>query len=491
MAEYPHLPVLRAGREYASLDQVELRDHRLAADSEPIAVVSQANSGIIKRDMKRASQRAAKLRAMPMAELLERITNASRIFLEDELPLGSEEGASSQTPEQYVAALSATSGLPHTLCRKNMQKVAGVMRDIRIVLKGLMRGMDPAVLDDGLGMHDGVPVWYVPNTEALGAVLPSNSPGVHSLWVPAIALKTPVILKPGREEPWTPMRIARAMIAAGIPEEAFSLYPTDHEGARAVIDGCGRVLLFGDSKTTAPYQGNPAVETHGPGRSKVLLGADQSPHWREHLDVMIASVSDNGGRSCINASAIYVHSHAEEIAEALAEALGSIEARSASDPEARLAAFANPAFAASMDAAITTGVEGGGAKDLSAAHRGSKRLVEKDGATYLLPTVVHCESLEHPLANTEYLFPFTSVVEVPQDEMLAGIGPTLVLTAITRDPDFIAGLTASRGIQRLNIGPLPTSHVHWDQPHEGNLFEFLYSRRALQRDGAWISGGEE
>ena len=34
--------------------------------------------------------------------------------------------------------------------------------------------------------------------------------------------------------------------------------------------------------------------------------------------------------------------------------------------------------------------------------------------------------------------------------------------------------------QRLNLGRLPTAHVEWNQPHEGNLFEFLYHRRAIQ-----------
>ena len=32
----------------------------------------------------------------------------------------------------------------------------------------------------------------------------------------------------------------------------------------------------------------------------------------------------------------------------------------------------------------------------------------------------------------------------------------------------------------LLIGALPTWQVSWDQPHEGNLFEHLYARRALQ-----------
>jgi hypothetical protein len=28
---------------------------------------------------------------------------------------------------------------------------------------------------------------------------------------------------------------------------------------------------------------------------------------------------------------------------------------------------------------------------------------------------------------------------------------------------------------------MPTCQVQWEQPHEGNLFEFLYHRRAIQR----------
>jgi hypothetical protein len=39
---------------------------------------------------------------------------------------------------------------------------------------------------------------------------------------------------------------------------------------------------------------------------------------------------------------------------------------------------------------------------------------------------------------------------------------------------------SSPHIDRLNIGALPTNQVSWDQPHEGNLFEHLYARRAFQ-----------
>ena len=95
--------------------------------------------------------------------------------------------------------------------------------------------------------------------------------------------------------------------------------------------------------------------------------------------------------------------------------------------------------------------------------------------------MIHAPDWQHPLANTEYLFPFAAVVEVAQEEMVARIGPTLVATALTEDEHLTCQLLAAPHIERLNLGPIPTHQIAWDQPHEGNLFDFLYQQRALQR----------
>ena len=63
--------------------------------------------------------------------------------------------------------------------------------------------------------------------------------------------------------------------------------------------------------------------------------------------------------------------------------------------------------------------------------------------------------------------------------MLRQIGPSLAVTAITKDPAFIEQLLESPLIERLNLGPISTLNISWDQPHEGNLFDFLYKRRSL------------
>jgi hypothetical protein len=466
----PHIPALRRGRAYESLDQNNIVDCR---SGEVLATLSQVNAGIVRKDLARISEGRAALKKIPVARLLEICAQTGEQFLKGTLPLG---GGATQTPGQYVESLSASSGLPHVMVRRNMAKIHAALTNMPGILNGLTRGLDLSVLDKGYGER----VCFYPVSQSLGLIMPSNSPAVNSLWLPAIALKIPVVIKPGREEPWTPFRLIQAFVAAGCPAEAFGFYPTDHEGASEVMRGCARALIFGDKNTTSAYANNPAIQIHGPGYSKILIGEDQIERWPEFIDLLVSSISDNGGRSCINASAVVVPKYADEIADALARKLGPVAPLPAADENARLAGFANPKMADFIDGAIEEGLQTPGARDVTAAFREGPRKVRFEGGVYLRPTIVLCESFAHPLANREFLCPYASVVTVPQAAMLEKIGPSLAVTAITRDEAFIAQLVESPLIERLNIGPISTMTVSWDQPHEGNMFEFLYKRRALE-----------
>jgi acyl-CoA reductase-like NAD-dependent aldehyde dehydrogenase len=448
-----------------------------------VVELSQANAGLVRRDLLDEAQAAmrASLDAFSVAQLIEISKRAAESFVGDTLPAGD----TAQDPEDYVRQLSATTGLPHVLVRRNMEKVRSVLAEVGTMLAGLTRNLDLDVLDRGLGEAQGHALSFVQRSPTLGVVLPSNSPGVHSLWAPTLALKTALVLKPGTAEPWTPYRLIQAFIKAGAPPAAFGFYPTDHAGAGEVLRRCGRGIVFGDVATTRPWLNDPRVEVHGPGYSKVLLGPDAAADWRSHLEVMESSVANNGGRSCVNASGIWTTAHAREIAEALAERLADVRPRAEDDPEALLAPFANPDVARRISAMIDRDLQAPGAEDVSARHRGPERLVEWEGATYLLPTIVLCETAEHPLANREFLFPFASVVPVRVGELPSALGPTLATTAITADPALLGRIVASPLLHRLNLGAVPTWQVSWDQPHEGNLFEHLYHRRAVQgRPGA-------
>ena len=361
-----------------------------------------------------------------------------------------------------------------------MKKLRFVLDHLDEILISLTRRLDPDILSRGYGEEDGVMRSYQATTPVLGMVLPSNSPGVHSLWLPIIPLQIGLVLKPGPQEPWTPWRMVQAFFEAGIPRESISLYPGLGDVGAAVLNHCPRSLIFGGTATVDQYAGHPGVQVHGPGFSKILIGEDEVDNWEQHLDLMVDSVLVNSGRSCINCSGIWAPRHTKEIAQALAERLGPVAPRPPDDPEAALAAFTVPGQAKAISADIDGVVAESGVEELTAAFHDDGRLVERERCDYLRPTVLHCASPDVAAAKKEYMFPFVTVVECPQSKMLGAIGSTLVATAITKDAGFRQVLLDARNIDRLNVGPIPTIKLNWLQPHEGNIVDFLFRPRAFQ-----------
>ncbi|MDB5297683.1 MAG: mmsA [Phycisphaerales bacterium] len=467
-----HIPILRHGQPYESVDKVEIVHH---ATGEPVAQVSQANAGLIARDIKRMDHDV--LESFKVKELIAMCRRAADVFLNGTVDIGGEP----QDFDGYVKALSSTTGMPYAYCRTNARKIHRTLDEIDVILAGLTRGFDLSILDRGFGDDEGRMLSWYREARTFGAILPSNSPGVHSLWMPAVALKTPVVLKPGREEPWSPLRIIQSFIAAGFPAAAFGFYPTSHGGSSTILTEVDRAMLFGDASTTKAWAHDSRVELHGPGWSKVILGEDAADEWEKYVDLMAASIAANGGRSCINASAVYTPKNADKIAEALAQKLKTVAALPAEDPNAQVAAFANPAMAERMNAAVDAGLAVAGAEDVTQRVRGTPRLVKQGRLAWLLPTIIRCDR-DHPLATREYLFPYAAVVECPAAEIPDAIGQTLVGTVVSKDRKFVRACMAAGHIDRLNVGPIETFKLSWDQPHEGNLFNLLYRQRAFQID---------
>jgi acyl-CoA reductase-like NAD-dependent aldehyde dehydrogenase len=447
------------------------------ATGEVLAEVSRSNAGLVERDMRHARRAREVLREHSVADLIKTVKKAADLYMEAELPLGD----GTQTPDQFARMQSATTGLPEHMCRFNMKKNHFVLHQMDRILDCLTRGLDVNILARGYGVEArGVPVSYQAQTPVLGMVLPSNSPGVHTLWLPIIPLQIGLVLKPGPQEPWTPYRMAQAFVQAGVPKQAIAIYPGLGDVGAAVLNGWPRSLIFGGTATVEQYKGTPRVQAHGPGFSKILLGDDVVDNWPKYLDLMVDSVLLNSGRGCINCSGIWASRHARAIAEALAERMGPVEPLPPEDPKAALAAFTVPKQADAISADIDNDLNAAGVHDLTAKY--GPRLVKKERCDYLRPTVILCDSPEPAIARKEYMFPFVTVVQCPQEKMLEAIGPTLVCSAITEDKKFQRALLDATHIDRLNIGPIPTIQLNWLQPHEGNIVDFLFRARAFQFD---------
>ena len=304
-----NLPILRWGQAYTSLEQ----DHVIHfLTGETLARVSQANPGLLGRDMRHAQRARDVLTEIPIPELIGIMKKAADLYLSDVLPMG--DGA--QSPDDFARQQSASTGLPEHLCKANMKKNHFVLSNMDRILDALTRGLDLGILTRGYGVESrGVTVSYQSQAPVLGLVLPSNSPGVHTLWLPVIPMQVGLVLKPGPQEPWTPYRMAAAFFEAGVPREAISIYPGLGDIGAEVVRRTRRSLIFGGTATVERYKGDPRVQVHGPGFSKILLGDDVVDHWETYLDVMADSIFANSGRGCINCSGIWASRHTREIAK--------------------------------------------------------------------------------------------------------------------------------------------------------------------------------
>src|SRR3954462_4582542 len=114
----PHIPVLRRGRPYESLDKITVVDHRTG---EAKAEVSTVNAGIIRKDLQRIGESRAALKKFTVAQLMDICVKAGDLFLNGTLPLGDK--GHTQSPQDYIETLSLTSGLPHVMVKRNMSKI--------------------------------------------------------------------------------------------------------------------------------------------------------------------------------------------------------------------------------------------------------------------------------------------------------------------------------------------------------------------------------
>src|SRR6266404_1222168 len=334
-----NIPIVRWGQPYTSLDTDEVV-HFITGET--LARVSQANTGLLGRDMRLAERARNVLTEIPVSELIAMMKKAADLYLNATLPMGD----GSQTPDDFARQQSASTGLPEHMCKANMSKNHFVLSNMDKILDSLTRGLDLNILTRGYGIESrGVTVSYQAQAPVLGLVLPSNSPGVHTLWLPVIPMQIGLLLKPGPQEPWTPCRMAAAFTEAGVPKEAIAIYPGGGEMGAEVVRRSNRTMIFGGTPTVERYRGDTRVQVHGPGFTKILLGDDVVDEWVKYLDVMVDSVFLNSGRGCINCSGVWASRHTKEIAAALAKKIGPAEALPPEDPKAGLAAFTIPGAA--------------------------------------------------------------------------------------------------------------------------------------------------
>ncbi|MGI5458715.1 aldehyde dehydrogenase family protein [Streptomyces sp. CA-249302] len=378
-------------------------------------------------------------------------------------------------PDAYRESVSRCSGLPVSVVRAATDIVAEAAAQAAATV---LAARPQAAATD----------WREPSTRGGGAVwtrrgevfavhAAGNHPGVHALWLEALAMGYRVVVRPSRREPFTPHRLVAALREAGFGDDQVALTPTDHTVADTLVSGADLALVYGGDDVVRKYAGHHTVLPQGPGRAKILVtGGD----WRPHLDVIVDSVADEGGTACVNATAVLVEggpAEAAALADAIAARLAAIPSRPPQDPEAVLPV--QPLAAArAVEGYLLKAARG------ATAHLGGDGIVDElgDGSAVLRPAVFRLDRADAPQTGVELGFPCVWVAPWTRADGIAPLRHTLVLTAITDDEQLVGRLVDEPTISNVHIGDHPTYRMRPGLPHDRYLAEFLMRTKTVIRD---------
>nr|WP_205267566.1 aldehyde dehydrogenase family protein [Mycolicibacterium sphagni] len=442
------LPGLGPSGEYRSRKREVVTDTAGA----PVAELSIAPPLYIARAM--ATQR--KTKPLPADQRVAALRKAGAVFATST--------AAGLDFESYVQVASRVSGLPIAVTRVQAREVSEA---VGTAFGALQPARPVGAVPDWETVQPGqaTAIWSR-RGELFGVHASGNAPGVHGLWPQALALGYRVAVRPSRREPFTAHRLVAALREAGFREDDVCYLPTDHAGADEIIASADLALVYGGSDVAAKYGGDGRVFVNGPGRTKILLTAEQD--WRDHLDVIVDSIARLGGMACVNTTAVLVEGDAAPLAEAIAERLSAIEALPPDDERAILptqaieSARAVAAFVAARSAGTT-------------ALLGADQIVADlgDGRAALRPAVHVLTDLDTEKLNTELAFPCVWIASWQRTDGIGPLRDSLVVSAITEDDGLVDALLDEPSIANVYRGPVPTYYTATGLPHDGFLADFL------------------
>jgi acyl-CoA reductase-like NAD-dependent aldehyde dehydrogenase len=308
-----------------------------------------------------------------------------------------------------------------------------------------------------------------------GVHAPGNHPGVHGIWLEALALGYRVAVRPSRRDPFTPHRLISALRSTGFGDDQVVLLPTGYDIADEILRGADLAMAYGGEEVMRKYAAVSTMLPQGPGRSKILLlaGAD----GRDHLDMIVDSISNEGGRACVNATAVFVEGDPAPIAEAIAERLAAIPSLPPEDGNAVLPVVPL-ADARKLEQYLFAKAAG------TTPWLGGDGIVDElgDGSAALRPAVHQLDRSDAPQAGIELPFPCVWVAPWARETGIEPLKDTLVLTAVTHDENLLDELLDEPTISNVYVGDHPTYWMAPGVPHDGYLADFLMRTKAVIRD---------
>jgi len=400
------------------------------------------------------------LAALPVRELLARLADAGRRF--EDLGPGT---AGLENRDSYLERVARATGYPVGWAGVSAHWLGYGLRHAGEALRAQSPTGGLAVYDDGTYVRErDVGLMFTPRVRCLGCAMPGNDPAAYAWPLLALAMKLPVLIRPSDRDPFTPLRLARALRAAGVPESAVHVLPGERSLGDVLVRESDHGLAFGGADAVAPYRDDPAVQAYGPGRSLAVVGREPTD---ADVDTLARGVVRAGGRTCFNLSRVVAVGDCDPdaLADRLAERLlERTTTGSVLEPATDLPAFPNRERGEQVAAAADRG------EDVTARHRQGSRRWSDDEGVRLGPTVVRVE--ESP---PELPFPFVGVTgrSVGEPRAFVDALAPAYLGVVLGAPAVERAMARSPTVRKVYGGRYPAS-VDLRETHEEYLTAVCY-----------------
>lgn len=455
------IPIIRPQGQYLSRDQdavYDIADKRWGGISlAPPLLITQ-----IMGELQTAP-------TMPQEGRLAAIARAGDIFAEETL-----EG---ETPEIYCQRYAQISGVPIVVAQRSLEAMRRTMQEMTTEI-ALQQPQGATTNLKHLCLVDTPAVW-LPRGKTLAVIASGNHPMTHTGWLQALALGYHIAVRPSRRDPFTPLRLIRSLLAAGLEPGHTAFLPSLHIGVERMIETANLSIIYGSANTVSRYVGKANILVRGPGHSKLFIERRSSLSDTDLLDLLLDAVASDGGVRCTNASALLIGEDTSLVAEAVAERLSRLAVLTATDPAASL-----PIMPLKQATNMRKMLEAhlGEAVDLNLRYTSDGPIVDLgDGTAVLRPAVILCQTSENPAFGMEFPFPCVWVAPWIAQDGVKPLRNSLAVTMITEDETLVRDALYEPSIRKVHWGPIPPYISATGIPHDGYIGHFLMEAKGLMK----------
>lgn len=372
------------------------------------------------------------------------------------------ESVAGVSPDAYCRLVRRTTGLPAAVMQNALVAIAQALREMpQIIDAGRPRGACWSLHDAQALAGCSI---FSRKGDVFAVLAAGNGPGIHALWPQAVALGYRTLVRPSTREPFTAQRVICAMVQAGL-EHYVALIPTDYRGADELVASADLALAYGGQDTVDKYRHHPQVRVQGPGRAKIVIGADVC--MDEAAALVARSVTDLGGAACVSASAVLVEGDVHDFCRRLRLALQQLPSETLPRASLQTVDWLRNVLDSTVEVSSTP--EG-----------------------YVLhPLVTEVTEPDDPRINRELPFPCVTVAPYQAMRSTPMLSGSLAVTVFSRQSRLLAPILADASISNVYVGDIPTTWMAPSVPHDAYLSDFLMCNRGFRVAPSWVESKGE